>query len=49
MLTATVFDSVDKQGGFIGAMYANGTNVAVELVREGFVARLWTRGTTNDP
>jgi endonuclease YncB( thermonuclease family) len=29
------FDSTDKQGGFIGAMYAGGTNVAVELVREG--------------
>ncbi|WWD01433.1 hypothetical protein V866_008377 [Kwoniella sp. B9012] len=30
------FDSTDKSGGFIGAMYAGGnTNVAVELVREG--------------
>ena len=29
------FDSTDKQGGFIGAMYANGVNVAVELVKEG--------------
>lgn len=29
------FDSTDKQGGFIGAMYAGGSNVAVELVREG--------------
>ena len=29
------FDSTDKQGGFIGAMYAGGANVAVELVKEG--------------
>lgn len=29
------FDSTDKQGGFIGAMYAGGHNVAVELVRAG--------------
>ena len=29
------FDSTDKQGGFIGAMYLGGSNVAVELVREG--------------
>jgi len=29
------FDSTDKQGSFIGAMYAGTTNVAVELVREG--------------
>ncbi|KAK8869858.1 hypothetical protein IAR55_000426 [Kwoniella newhampshirensis] len=30
------FDSTDKSGGFIGAMYApGGANVAVELVREG--------------
>ncbi|WVR05260.1 hypothetical protein IAU60_002272 [Kwoniella sp. DSM 27419] len=30
------FDSTDKSGGFIGAMYApGGSNVAVELVREG--------------
>ena len=29
------FDSTDKQGGFIGAMYAAGVNVAVELVKEG--------------
>ncbi len=29
------FDSVDKQGGFIGAMYVGTTNVAVEVVREG--------------
>jgi len=34
MLTPA-FDSTDKQGGFIGAMYAGGVNVAVELVREG--------------
>ncbi|KAK1924792.1 transcription factor [Papiliotrema laurentii] len=33
-----VFDSTDKQGGFIGAMYANGVNVAVELVREGLAS-----------
>jgi hypothetical protein len=31
----SAFDSTDKQGGFIGAMYAGGSNVAVELVREG--------------
>ena len=30
-----VFDSTDKQGGFIGSMYAGSTNIAVELVREG--------------
>lgn len=30
-----VFESVDKQGGFIGTMYANGSNIAVDLVREG--------------
>ena len=29
------FDSTDKAGGFIGTMYSNGTNVAVELLREG--------------
>ncbi|WWC90066.1 uncharacterized protein L201_004999 [Kwoniella dendrophila CBS 6074] len=30
------FDSTDKSGGFIGAMYAQGgANIAVELVREG--------------
>jgi len=29
------FDSTDKQGGFTGAMYLGGSNVAVELVREG--------------
>ncbi|KAJ9122184.1 hypothetical protein QFC24_004414 [Naganishia onofrii] len=29
------FDSVDKQGGFIGTMFSNGSNVAVDLVREG--------------
>ncbi|KAK4688228.1 staphylococcal nuclease domain-containing protein 1, partial [Tremellales sp. Uapishka_1] len=32
------FDSVDKQGGFIGAMYAGAANVAVELVREGLAS-----------
>lgn len=32
------FDSTDKQGGFIGAMYANGQNVAVELVRAGLAS-----------
>ncbi|RSH91298.1 hypothetical protein EHS25_009597 [Saitozyma podzolica] len=32
------FDSTDKQGGFIGAMYANGVNVAVELVKEGLAS-----------
>ncbi|CAD6585030.1 MAG: hypothetical protein TREMPRED_004014, partial [Tremellales sp. Tagirdzhanova-0007] len=32
------FDSTDKQGGFIGAMYAGTTNVAVELVREGLAS-----------
>jgi staphylococcal nuclease domain-containing protein 1 len=32
------FDSTDKQGGFIGAMYAGGNNVAVELVREGLAS-----------
>lgn len=31
----TAFDSTDKQGGFIGAMYLGGVNVAVELVKEG--------------
>lgn len=31
----SAFDSTDKQGGFIGAMYVNGVNVAVELVKEG--------------
>ena len=31
------FDSVDKSGGFIGALYLNKTeNVAVSVVREGF-------------
>ena len=34
----TAFDSTDKQGGFIGAMYLGGTNVAVELVREGLAS-----------
>lgn len=29
------FDSTDKQGGFIGAMFVGGQNVAVELVRNG--------------
>lgn len=29
------FDSTDKQGGFVGAMYSGGHNVAVELLREG--------------
>jgi staphylococcal nuclease domain-containing protein 1 len=29
------FGSTDKMGGFIGAMYAGGQNVAVELVRAG--------------
>jgi staphylococcal nuclease domain-containing protein 1 len=32
------FDSNDKSGGFIGAMYSNGQNVAVELVREGLAS-----------
>ncbi|RXK36714.1 staphylococcal nuclease domain-containing protein 1 [Tremella mesenterica] len=30
-----VFDSTDKQGGFIGTMFVGGINVAVDLVREG--------------
>lgn len=30
-----LFDSVDKQGGYIGTMYSNGSNVAIDLVREG--------------
>jgi endonuclease YncB( thermonuclease family) len=34
----TAFDSTDKQGGFIGAMYLGGSNVAVELVREGLAS-----------
>lgn len=29
------FDSTDKTGGFIGAMYINGVNLAVELVKNG--------------
>lgn len=29
------FDSTDKQGGFVGALYAGGANVAVELARAG--------------
>lgn len=32
------FDSNDKAGGFIGAMYSNGQNVAVELVRQGLAS-----------
>lgn len=32
------FDTTDKSGGFIGAMYANGQNVAVELVKEGLAS-----------
>ncbi|ORX39823.1 hypothetical protein BD324DRAFT_615122 [Kockovaella imperatae] len=32
------FDSVDKQGGFIGSMYSGGINVAVELVKEGLAS-----------
>lgn len=32
------FDSVDKQGGFIGAMYNNGQNAAVELVKAGLAS-----------
>lgn len=31
----TAFDSTDKTGGFIGAMYINGVNIAVELVKNG--------------
>jgi hypothetical protein len=38
LLLTSVFDSTDKQGGFIGAMYLGGTNVAVELVREGLAS-----------
>ncbi|KAJ9108141.1 hypothetical protein QFC19_002609 [Naganishia cerealis] len=29
------FDSVDKQGGYIGTMFNNGANIAIDLVREG--------------
>lgn len=32
------FDTTDKSGGFIGAMYAGGNNVAVELVRQGLAS-----------
>lgn len=32
------FDTNDKAGGFIGAMYSNGQNVAVEIVREGLAS-----------
>ena len=38
LLLILAFDSTDKQGGFIGAMYLGGTNVAVELVREGLAS-----------
>jgi hypothetical protein len=38
MSLISAFDSTDKQGGFIGAMYLGGTNVAVELVREGLAS-----------
>jgi hypothetical protein len=38
MLLTSAFDSTDKQGGFIGAMYLGGSNVAVELVREGLAS-----------
>jgi hypothetical protein len=38
LLLIPAFDSTDKQGGFIGAMYLGGTNVAVELVREGLAS-----------
>jgi len=38
LLLISAFDSTDKQGGFIGAMYLGGTNVAVELVREGLAS-----------
>lgn len=37
-LLISAFDSTDKQGGFIGAMYLGGSNVAVELVREGLAS-----------
>ena len=32
------FDSTDKSGGFIGTMYVNKENVALELVKEGLAA-----------
>lgn len=32
------FESVDKTGGFIGTMWCNGENVAVELLREGLAS-----------
>jgi hypothetical protein len=38
LVLTSAFDSTDKQGGFIGAMYLGGTNVAVELVREGLAS-----------
>jgi staphylococcal nuclease domain-containing protein 1 len=40
LVSITAFDSTDKQGGFIGTMYSNGQNVAVELLREGWVTIL---------
>jgi staphylococcal nuclease domain-containing protein 1 len=33
-----LFDSTDKQGGFIGTMYVGGTDVAVGLVRAGLAS-----------
>ena len=30
------FDSIDKSGGFVGIMFHNKENVALELVKNGF-------------
>ncbi len=30
------FESIDKSGGFIGIMYINKENAAIELVKNGF-------------